>query len=90
MSVKNIWERVQIKNGDDIKEWVRVTDRQTIANMFLQWQVYHFTQSIGTPFTDEYWTEKLAKKDVSDSIINGTFVPPDDLAKTILKSMKRH
>lgn len=92
MSVQNIWRRILIKKEDDIKDWVRITDKAVIEDMLLQWQVHHFTQSVGTPFTDSFWTKELAKQEVSDSIIAGTYVPPRDLqweAKAILDSMKR-
>ena len=92
LSVSNIWRRILIRNGDDIKDWVRVTDKNLIEDMLLQWQVHHFEQANGTPFTDSFWTKELGKQEVSDAIIAGTYEPPRDLpweAEAILKSMKR-
>ena len=92
LSVTNIWRRILIQNGNDIDDWVRVTDKKLIEDMLLQWQVHHFMQSVGTPFTTDFWTEELANKEVSDLIIAGKYEPPEDLpweADAILKSMKR-
>ena len=91
-SVKNIWDRIQICGGEDIEQWVRVTDQKILEDMLIQWQVLHYTQANNTPFSNEYWTSELGKPEVSKKIIDGTFTPPDDLpweAKEILSHMKR-
>ena len=90
--VQQIWNRIQIKGGTDINSWIRVTDKVTIEEMLIQWQVLHFTQANNTPFTSEFWVNELKKDNVSKSIIQGTYEPPKDLpweAQEVLKHMKR-
>ena len=91
-SVRNIWDRVQLRGGEDIEHWVRITDKSMLEDMLIQWQILHYTQANNTPFSDQFWTKELEKDEVSDKIINGTYTPPDELpweAKEILLHMKR-
>ena len=91
-SVHNIWNRIQILGGEDIKKWIRVTDKQVLEHMLIQWQVLHYTQANNTPFSDKFWTDELAKPEVSDRIIRGEYEPPASLpweAREILLHMKR-
>ena len=91
-SVNNIWKRIQLLGGEDIEKWVRVTDKNILENMLIQWQVLHYTQANNTPFSDKFWTDELGKPEVSDRIIKGEYDPPASLpweAKEILLHMKR-
>ena len=90
--VQQMWNRIQIQGGADIDKWVRITDKAVIEEILIQWQVLHFTQANNTPFTTTFWTEELKKKHISESIINGTYEPPQELpweAQEILCHMKR-
>ena len=63
-----------------------------MEDILIQWQVLHYTQANNTPFSDEYWTNELEKPEVSKKIIEGTFIPPEDLpweAKEILSHLRR-
>lgn len=51
-SEDNIWRRIQEKGGEDVDHWVRVTDKTTLENMLIQWQVLHYTQTNNTLFSD--------------------------------------
>ena len=91
-SVQNIWDRIQPRGGEDIASWIRVTDKNQMEDMLIQWQILHYTQANNTPFSNEFWTNELEKDKVSDRIIEGNFDPPADLpweAKEILAHMKR-
>ena len=90
--VQQMWNKIQIKGGADINNWIRITDKAVIEEILIQWQVLHFTQANDTPFTSEFWVEELQKDHVSESIINGTYKPPEDLpweAQEVLCHMKR-
>ena len=91
-SVKNIWDRIQIKGGEDINQWIKITHKTMLEDMLIQWQILHYTQANNTPFSDEFWTDELAKDEDSDRIISGEFEPPENLpweAREILLQMKR-
>ena len=91
-SVKNIWDRIQIKVGEDIEQWIRITEKNVLEDMLIKWQILHYTQANNTPFSGQFWTDELAKDEVSDMIISGDYKPPDNLpwgAQEILLQMKK-
>ena len=70
-SVQNIWDRIQVCGGADIEQWIRVTDKNILQDMLIQWQVLNYTQANNTPFSNQYWTDELSKPEVSKQIIDG-------------------
>lgn len=92
MDVATIWERIEAKNGKDIGRWERVTQKTKVKELLIAWQCKHFAQSSATPFVTEAWTETLMKKEIQDSIMNGSYKPPESLhpmAKVYLQYLKR-
>lgn len=63
-TVKNILDRIQTKGGDDIDQWIRITDKQLLEDMLIQWQVLRYTQANNTPFSDNFWTNEVEKDEV--------------------------
>lgn len=48
MDIEHIWQRIEYENGEDIKNWTRVTDQHLV-----QKKRRHFTQANDTPFASE-------------------------------------
>ena len=78
-SVEAMWDIITPKNGKDIKNWTRITDRETVEKMLLRWQQLHFLQANETPLTTAEWKEKLDDPEFQDDVINGRYVPPETL-----------
>ena len=88
-----IWNRILPKNGNDIVNWERVTEKNLVQSMLLQWQRKHFTQANETPLASTQWNDILCDKKNQDNILSGQFIIPDDTPeeiKEIFESMKRH
>ena len=91
-NVKNIWERVQKKDGKDIKVWTSVTDRSTVEQLLLQWQRVHFEQAKETPFSSQQWRHHLEEDSTQANILNGQYtkiydIPDESLC--LLQCMQR-
>lgn len=92
MDIKQIWDRIEIKNGEDIENWERVTDQKQVQYMLLKWQQQHFSQATETPFSIPEWKEQLQDKSVQEALLNGTFPIPKDLpleAQELLQEMRK-
>ena len=90
--IDQIWERIEYNNGEDIKNWERLTNQKTVLKMLLQWQRKHFTQANETPFADEHWRQLLQDKTVQQQILSGTYEQDKDFpleAKQLLQEMQR-
>ena len=74
-----MWDIITPKNGKDIKNWTRITDRETVEKMLPRWQQLHFLQANETPLTTVEWKEKLDDPEFQDDVINGRYVPPETL-----------
>ena len=46
-----MWKRIHPNSGRDVKHWERITNKDIIEPMLLEWQQLHFLQANGTPFT---------------------------------------
>ena len=92
MDIEHIWNRIEFDNGEDIRNWDRITDQQQVQSMLLTWQRRHFTQANDTPFASETWREKLQNEDVQEAILSGSFPTIKELpleANEIISEMKR-
>ena len=49
LDIDRMWDRLQIKNGHDIKNWIRISNREKMEELMLQWQRKHFEQANETP-----------------------------------------
>ena len=61
--------------------------------MLLKWQQLHFLQATETPFTSQAWKKQLDDAEFQKKVMNGTYVPPDDLpaeARDLFTFMQRH
>ena len=72
-NIDQIWERIEYNNGEDIKNWERVSDQKTVQKMLLLWQRKHFTQANETPFANEKWRKILQDESIQDMILDGTY-----------------
>ena len=88
-----MWEKLQHKNGKDIKRWERIKNKRIVDKLLLAWQCKHFLQATETLFATTSWREELSSEEVHQQIINGTNVPkyelPDE-ASEFLKYLKRN
>jgi len=88
-----MWERILPNNGKDIKDWERITDKNMIHKMLLQWQRKHFTQAQETPLGNVEWTKKLRKECTQENIMLGIYdeeyqeIPQE--AQELFEYMKR-
>ena len=60
--------------------------------MILCWQQRYFMQANETPFASQFWHKELQKKNIQESILNGTCKVPEDIpleAQEILREIKR-
>ena len=92
MDVHVMWDRLQIANGNDVKNWDRITDRKTMEKLLLHWQQKHFQQANETPLANTNWARKLTDHKIQHAIQRGDFDTPKSLPKEVhelLKSMKR-
>lgn len=48
MGIKQIWDRLELHDGEDVYNWVRVTDQNLVQHMLLKWQQHHFSQATET------------------------------------------
>ena len=91
-SVENMWKIIVPKNGKNIKSWDRITDRETVESMLLEWQQLHFLQANETPLATPEWKTRLDDPDFHNAVMNGKYIPPDNLpdeAKDVFKHMQR-
>ena len=91
-SVEEIWKIITPANGKNIPQWDQVTDKESIEKLLLRWQQLHFLQANEMPLTSPEWKKHLDDPDFQNDVINGTYVPPDDLpqeVKDLFHHMKR-
>ena len=63
-----MWERLKIKNGKDIQNWIEVEDRNQVENLTLSCMKKHFRQAEGTPLTTDHWSSQLMNEDFIEQI----------------------
>ena len=49
LNIDRMWTRLQKANGDDIKNWERISNRNQMEDLMLKWQRRHFEQANETP-----------------------------------------
>ena len=82
-------EHLMSDRDKNISQWERVTDKESIEKMLLRWQQLHFLQANETPLTSQEWKERLDDPDFQNDVINGTYIPPEDLLQEV-KDIFRH
>ena len=91
-NIDQIWDRIELHNGEDINNWERVTDQRLVEDMLLRWQQKHFAQATETPFSDPYWKEQLQERQIQDALLDGTYPIPTDLpleAQQLLQEIRK-
>ena len=68
-----MWHRIQQQNGHDISEWIRVTDRNIMEDLLLEWQRLHFMQANETPLATQEWDTLLDNEKEQEKILQGKF-----------------
>ena len=92
MNIDQIWERIEMHNGEDIENWDRVTDQRMVENMLLRWQQKHFAQATETPFSDAKWKEQFQDKQIQEALLDGSYPIPTDLpieAQELLREIRK-
>ena len=90
--VNVMWKRIHPNSGRDVKHWERITNKDIIEPMLLEWQQLHFLQANGTPFTTPDWKEKLDSEEFHQEVLDDEYVPPDSmhpLVKDVLVHIKQ-
>ena len=90
--VNVMWKRIHPNSGRDVKNWERITNKDIIERMLLEWQQLHFLQANGTPFTTPDRKEKLDSEDFHQEVLDDEYVPPDSmhpLIKDVLAHIRR-
>ena len=91
LNIDQIWDRIELHNGEDITNWTRITDQKIVVDMLLRWQQKHFAQATETPFSCVEWKQQLQDKNIQQPLLDGTFPIPDDLpieAQELLKEIR--
>lgn len=88
-NIDQIWDRIELHNGEDIHNWDRVTDKKLVVDMLLRWQQKHFAQATETPFSCEEWEEQLQNKNIQQALLDGTFPIPDDLPREAQELLRK-
>lgn len=63
--------------GHDIKNWDRITERQQMEQLILQWQRKHFEQANETPLAQKSWNDIFDDDTIQQAIQDGTFDIPN-------------
>ena len=90
-NISNMWNRIEQKNGKDIKNWEKITSRKDLEQILLHWQKQHFRQAGETPLASKQWKLHLVDETNQDKILTGTHDTEEDLpieCKQLLDFMK--
>ena len=90
--VDRMWQKIIPYNGKDIIDWERITNKDDVQKLLLNWQRKHFTQACECPLGSTEWNDRLREPQTQESILNGTFrvenLPVE--VQEIFDQMKRH
>ena len=90
--INQMWEKIQKNYGHDIKNWDRITERQQMEQLILQWQRKHFEQANKTPLAQKSWNDIFDDDTIQQAIQDGTFDIPKTLpieCQQLIKQMRR-
>jgi len=63
-----MWEKLKIRNGKDIQNWIEVEDRKEVECLTLSCMKKHFKQVEGTPLPTNHWSSQLIDEEFIEQI----------------------
>ena len=81
--IDTMWDLIQPHNGKNIKCWERISEKDPLEKILLQWMGKHNAQAAESPLASSLWQSQLDNPRIRESIHNGTFhddtLPPEVL-----------
>ena len=77
--VHNMWNVIYPHNGKDINEWERVTEKNEVERIMVNWQKQHFMQANETPLAAISWKDKFDNEQFQQAVLDGQYKPPSSL-----------
>ena len=78
-AIPNMWKRIERASGKDVTDWEKVTNRQDMETILVEWQRQHFRQAGETPLSTLEWKRRFIDEETQEQILNGTFIIEDEL-----------